>query len=624
MNTINDKQQFTKDSIANLANKAKTNIIKNQELLEKISIFKQEINGVKKLITNFSINSNQKNINKLIGIKYKDQLALLNSHLKEEINKGLNKQKSLYKNSLNELSIENRTLSQLNIDNFILNNTLSKLNYTTEILNSCVEFSKKHEIFREPRRETLIEIKQSRNIFPVYNLELQQKMLSYCRAVTKYKYKNNKKLLKINTLKKNICSLIDLIKYYTSKLTESSEESELKPKNIIKKLDINKIEGQKEKPKIKKLKRTKTKTKLSKKKYEQKIQESNLAKSSEKRQNSFEQKQMRKINISINNIYNSEIKKKEEEQTERKKINILKIDELLDIDNIEAEDENIIDNELNSDDDVYFEKKIKPKKKLSKEYLPNLRKNVPIINLSQIEFNKIKIINEADAYSLQKRRLAQNNINWQIKNLKKQNKNLERQIDINKNKLKVIHKFIEDVKYNYKLLRPIKVQSTAAGNAVEYIREKLLDVVGETISKAEKKEGLETGKKTEKTAIDEGPLDYEEEIVGSDYSDEDEYIDNYKVGNNEIKEDKNIIINDNNNIDINKENINNNINNNIKNQININNSKETKNIKKTKVKHKNKDIKKNLITKFNNEENKESSHEHNYFDDFIYSGPLSK
>ena len=65
MNTINDKQQFTKDSIANLANKAKTNIIKNQELLEKISIFKQEINGVKKLITNFSINSNQKNINKL-------------------------------------------------------------------------------------------------------------------------------------------------------------------------------------------------------------------------------------------------------------------------------------------------------------------------------------------------------------------------------------------------------------------------------------------------------------------------------------------------------------------------------------------------------------------------------
>ena len=621
MNTINDKQQFTKDSIAILASQAKTNIIKNQELLEKISIFKQEINRVKKLITNFSINSNQKNINKRIAIKYKEQLALLNSHLKEEINKDLKKQKTLYKNSANELSIENRTLSQLNIDNFILNNTLSKLNYTTEILNSCVEFSKKHEIFREQKRETLIEIKQSKNIFPVYNLELQQKMLSYCRAVTKYKYKNNKKLVKINTLKKNISSLIDLIKFYTSKIAESSEEYKLKSKNNIKKLDFNKVENQNEKPKIKKLKRTKTKTKLFKKKYEQKIQESDLAKSSERRQNSFEQIKPIQINLSINNIYNSETKKKEEEQTERKKINILKIDELLDIDNIEAEDENIIDNELNSDDDVYFEKKVKPKKKLNKEYLPNLKKEVPIINLSQIEFNKIKIINEADAYSLQKRRIIQNNINWQIKNLKKQIKILDKQIDVNKNKLKVIHKFIEDVKYNYKLLRPIKVQSTNIGNAVEYIREKLLDVVGETISKAEKKEGLETGKKTEKTAIDEGILDYEEEMVGSDYSDEDEYIENYKVGNNEINANKNIIINNININAINKENINNNIHNKLK----TNDSKENAGNKKTKVnKHKNKDIKKNLITKFNNEENKESSHEHNYLGDFIYSGPLSK
>ena len=618
MNTINDKQQFTKDSIAILANQAKTNIIKNQELLEKISIFKQQINGVKKLITNFSINSYQKNINKVIAIKYKEQLSLLNSYLKEGINKDLNKQKALYKNSVNELSIENRTLSQLNIDNFILNNTLSKLNYTTELLNSCVEFSKKHEIFREPRRETLIEIKQSKNIFPVYNLELQQKMLSYCRAVTKYKYKNNKKLTKINTLKKNISSLIDLIKYYTSKLSESLEEYKLKPKNNIQKLDFNKIENQKEKPKIKKLKRTKTKTKLFKKKYDQKIKEPNLAKSSERRQNSFEQKKTLKINLSINNIYNSEAKKKENEPTERKKINILKIDELLDIDNIEAEDENIIDNELNSDDDVYFEKKIKPKKKLNKEYLLNLKKEVPIINLSQIEFNKIKIINEADAYSLQKRRIVQNNINWQIKNLKKQIKILDKQIDINKNKLKVIHKFIEDVKYNYKLLRPIKVQSTNIGNAVEYIREKLLDVVGETLSKAEKKEGLETGKKTEKTAIDEGVLDYEEEIVGSDYSDEDEYIENGR--NNNINSNKNAIINCNNNIEINKENINNNIHTKLK----TNDSKENIGIKKTKVKQKNNDIKKNLITKFNNEENKESSHEHNYLGDFIYSGPLSK
>ena len=97
MNTINDKQQSAKDSIAILADQAKTNIIKNQELLEKINIFKQEIKTVKNLITNFSINSNQKNINKVIAIKYKEELTLLNTRLKEGINKDLNKQKALNK-----------------------------------------------------------------------------------------------------------------------------------------------------------------------------------------------------------------------------------------------------------------------------------------------------------------------------------------------------------------------------------------------------------------------------------------------------------------------------------------------------------------------------------------------
>ena len=536
MNPIIDKQQFTKDSISILAEKARENIIQNKYLLQKINIFKQEINIVKNLITDFSLNSNQKNINNIISSRYKEHLSLFNSNLREEINKNLNKQKTVYKNSSNELSVENRTLSQLSIDNFILSYTLDELSFITRTLNENVELSKKHEIFRELKRETLIDIKQSKNVFPVCNLELQQKMLSYCRAVSKYRYKNNKKLKKINTLKKTVFSLIELIKSYTSKLTEELGENNKKYKSIqsskiMKKLDIKKTKIQKEKSKTKRLKRTKTSSKFSTKIYEQKAHESNNnINSNEHRQNSFEKKKL--LNININNVFNSDIEKTKEEQTERKKINLLKIDELLDINNIEAEDENIIDNELNSDDDVYFEKKVKQKKKISKEYLSDLRKEVPIINLSQIEFNKIKIINEADAYSFQKRNLEQNNINWQVKNLKKQIKNLNKLIDINKNKLKVIHNFIEDVKYNYKLFRPIKVQSTAAGNPVAYIREKLLDVVGETITKAEKKEGIETGKKTEKTAIEEGVLDYEDEIVGSDYSDEDRYIDDIKDINN--------------------------------------------------------------------------------------------
>ena len=623
MNTINDLQQITKDSIAILADKARENIIQNKYLLEKINIFKNEIITVKNLINNFWLNSNQQKINNIIASKYKEQLSLFNSNLKEEINKGQQKLKLLHKNSLSELSIEDRTLSQLSIDNFILNNTLSKLNSTTQSLNESIETSKKHEIFREPKRESIIDIKQSKTVFPVYNLELQQKMLSYCRAYSKYRYKNAKKLIKINIQKQNINALIDFIKTYTSKLAEKSQENKPQIKNskIPNNSNINnKIIKQKGKSKGKKLKRTKTKSKFTNNILEQKLQEPNIIKSNDHRQNSFNKKNS--LNISVNNIFNSDIKTKKEKPTERKKINILKIDELLDIDNIEAEDENIIDNELNSDDDVFFEKKVKPKKTINKEYITDLRKDVPIINLSQIEFNKIKVINEADAYSFQKRKLEQNNITWQIKNFKKQIKNLEKQISINKNKLKVIHNFIEDVKYNYKLLRPIKVQSSAAGNPVTYIREKLLDVVGETISKAEKKEGLGTGKKTEKTAVEEGALDYEDEIVGSDYSDEDEYIENYKDKENvnEINENKVGTIGNHNDNDINKENINN---------LNINNKDKSSNLsqnrktKDDKVKKNNKDIKANLLTKFNHEEGKVNSIGHDYFDDFKFNGALS-
>ena len=68
-------------------------------------------------------------------------------------------------------------------------------------------------------------------MFPVYNLELQQKMLSYCRAYSKYRYKNAKKLIKINIQKQNINALIDFIKTYTSKLAEKSQENKPQTKN---------------------------------------------------------------------------------------------------------------------------------------------------------------------------------------------------------------------------------------------------------------------------------------------------------------------------------------------------------------------------------------------------------
>ena len=621
---LNYKQQFSKDSIAILADKARENIIQNKYLSEKLNIFKQQITTIKNLINNFWKNSNEKNISTKILSKYKEHLEVLKSYLKEDINKNSYKLNVLQKKSLNDYSYENRTLSQLSIDNFILKNTLIKLYSMVQSLNDSIEISKKYEIFRESKRENLIDIKQSKNVFPVCNLELQQKMLSYCRAYSKYRYKNAKKLVKINKEKQNILSLIEFIKTCSTQFDEDSLENKSRfqtpvDKKIMKNLEINKILSEKGKLKSKKLKRTKTKAKLTKKRFESKFIDTNNMKSNEQRQNSFDNKGL--LDIRINNLFNSDIKTKKEESTEKKKINLLKIDELLDIYNIEAEDENIIDNELNSDDDVFLEKKIKPKKTINKEYYSILKKDVPTINLSQIEFNKIKVINEADAYSFQKRKIEQNNVNWQIKNLKKQIKNTEKQISMNKNKLKVIHNFIEDVKCNYKLLRPIKVQSSAAGNPVTYIREKLLDIVGESISKVEKKEVLGTGKKTEKTAVEEGGLDYEDEIVGSDYSDEDAYIDNYKDRGDYIEFNENKFENYENHSHEYKENIDSV---DINQKDNVINLRKTRKNKDNEIKNKNRDIKSNLLTKFNHEEDKVNPNVHDYFDDFKCNGALSK
>ena len=604
------KRENTKESITRLADQAKVQINQNKYLIEIIEIFKHQISIVKNIITNYSLSATEKESNKSkynLPLTYKKQLLLLNSKLKEEINKNLKKQENNINYILKDFSILNQTLSQFSIDNFILNNTINKYNNTIKTLNESIESSRKYDLFREPKRESELELKESKNVFVVHNLESQQKMLSYCRDYVKYKTKNVKKQIKVNRYKNNISILKNIIRYYCTKIygEEFKTLNNIINQKIENKEKINKIKNNNQVDIKKRIGttpnnnifgKTEKKEKFKEKIKNIKINENEEEKekdSKEKNNNNNNDNSFNKTSLIfendtnlLKNIYKSETKDTnnniEENKFERKKINILKIDELLDIENIEVKDEDIIDDELNSDDEVFFEKKVKPKKKLSTDFLPEIKKNIPSINLSQIEFNKLKVINEADAYSLQKRNFIQGNINGKIKNFKKQIKHLGKRISINKKKLDVIHSFIEDVKYNYRLLRPIKVQTSAAGNDVDYIREKLLDVVGESISQSEKKEIkiVHDKTKTGKTAVEEGE-ENDEEIVGSDYSDEEEYGENgankrYEFDNKE---------NENENIDKNKDN-------------KIKENKKNNN----KIKEKNNKIKTNLLTRFESDE----------------------
>ena len=606
MNSINDlEQQNSKELITKLADEAKIHLNQNKYLLEIIGIFKQQIKTVKNFITNYSLNSNQLSNNCNLALKYKEQLSVLNSKLREEINKNNKKQENILNNIRQDLSLANQTLTQFSVDNFILNNTIDKFNWRIKTLNGNIESSKKYDIFREPKRETEMEIKQSRNTIVLVNLENQQKMLSFCRSYENYKTKNIKKEKEIKIYKQKKSIFKNLIKFYGDKLYGDDNK-------ILD--DINKKNEQNSKEKVDITKRIKTNP-VNKKMFpmitknnledkdiatinEKEEDESNLNEKNESKNkindNENDETLLNKTSLIIDNdtslfknIYNEKDKENVVNKGKRKKINILKIDELLDIDNISVENEEIIDDELNSDDEVFFEKKIKPKKKISTDFLNNIKKEVPSINLSQIEFNKLKVINEADAYSLQRRNFEQGNINGKIKNIRLQIKSLSKKVSMNKKKLDAIHNFIEDVKYNYKLLRPIKVQTSAAANPVHYIREKLLDAVEESINESEIKEKKlfsDNKFKTEKTALEEG-MENDEEIVGSDYSDEDEYIEHY--GNKDSGSD-------------NKENIEN------KENENSNNS----HTKKMNKNNKKRDIKTNLITKFESDEKENNKINH--------------
>lgn len=603
MNSNNKKEDNAKESIKKLADEANSHINYNKYLLEIGKIFKQQIILVKNLITNYSLNSVQNTSTAYdLAIKYKNELLSLNIKVKEEINKNLNKQENILKNINSDLFIENQRLSQFSIDNFILNNTINKYDSKIKSLTSGIESSRKYDLFREPKRENEIELKESKNVFLIHNLESQQKMLSFCRSYTINKYKNVKKQKKINNLKITISSLNNIINFYSVKLYgESNINPDNNKKEQKEKNKENKVNKKKSIIAIPNYKKEfdenhKNKNDFKSKKFisiNEIIKENDSCSNESKNKNNSEHNSFNKNSLLVDNDSSLFSKKENEDKninfsnknnSERKKINILKIDELLDIENIEVKNEDIIDEELNSDEEVFFEKKVKPKKKISIDFLSNIKKEIPSINLTQIEFNKLKVINEADAYSLQKRKFEQENINGKINKLKKQKKSLQKKIEINKNKLDVIHNFIEDVKYNYKLLRPIKVQTSAAENPVIYIREQFLNIVEETITATEKKDKdkiLTDKYKTGKTAVEEGEENDEE--VGSDYSDEDEYIDN--INNLENKE----------NCNINKD---------------KNNHFEKKKIFKNKEKN-SKKIRTNLITKFESHEKEEIKNENN-------------
>ena len=116
-----------------------------------------------------------------------------------------------------------------------------------------------------------------------------------------------------------------------------------------------------------------------------------------------------------------------------------------------------------------MENKINSKKTISKTYKEQIEKNLPKINLSLIEYNKLKAYQEVDLYSLQRRDYKGHDIEDNIKWISKKMKKLKLKENLNNKKVKIMKKYIDDLKNKYKLYKKIIIRSTANDSKVKYI-----------------------------------------------------------------------------------------------------------------------------------------------------------
>ena len=82
------------------------------------------------------------------------------------------------------------------------------------------------------------------------------------------------------------------------------------------------------------------------------------------------------------------------------------------------------------------------------------------MDLSQINYNKKKVINEDDLYDLQKRKFEEQNIDEKIKEMKIRKKEILHKCKINYKKLNAIKNFAKNIENSYNLLKPLKLKTS--------------------------------------------------------------------------------------------------------------------------------------------------------------------
>ena len=483
------KKQKQKEQIFSLAEDANSKIIKNRIILSKINNYNKYIEFIKSFMKKCSEKNklqdkSKTNISNISIIKnelnnLKSKIKINNEMLKSEIDKlgqkyESNHDKYFTVNSSNKIAQE---------DSFILSYSLIQKLNTIKKLKQSIHTSRDYNIFQEPKRETLIDIKLGEENIERNNDNLQRIAFYEIKQFNKYFNRTQRKINKINLYKSKIQALNKIINFFRQNNSGNKNNNKTFSNNKIfnaykNENNLNNLYNKNssstivknKKPQIKKIYQkesdlcTNLDTNLNINLYRT-LNNTDLNPSTNDTEifYSMTNSQIYNSNDNDNILDDSSLKKK-------KTIKIPTVEELFDVANNEGENEAIIDDELHSDDEIVFQPKVKQNKKIVKNYLPKIKEQIPKISLSLIEYNKMKVMNDADLYSYNKRQEQRGNPDENIKILKKKLKIIKRRCGLNKKKLETLQNFVKECENDYNRLKSMKVQMSVKDKNIIYMK----------------------------------------------------------------------------------------------------------------------------------------------------------
>ena len=463
-----------------IATKATKQYITNKNLNKKLTIY-NEYNDLTKNIIEQIFSEKNEPLSQFS--EYYSDIKVKCDKLKNDYNNFLSKFNNLLNECRSDITMGKPILTEKKNLEFSLKYLTDEKNNTINSLKDSIQSSKNYNLFREQKRDNLIDFAKGNIIAEKVNSNFQKKMLNQCKNFNKYINLIKKRKRKIISISNNINLLTNYVE--TNELKLNEEKFVPKPKKIYKE----------EEPKPNLIVSVPL-SKLQKKHKEE-----------QKNEYSDDDKEAKKPKKPKNKII----------------VDFIKVENLFDVSHEEGEEEKIIDNELHSDDENIFDNKLKAKIQLSTKYLNDIQKKIPSFNFKQIEFNRNKA-KEIDIYSLQRRDYKKNGIDKQIKEMEKNVEEMENKLSYLKQKEKIMKEFVKKLEDNYESIKPMICQKSE-----DNIAQEENDFIVKSLNKKEEKE-------IEKDKIIQDFLDNIEEI--EEPYEEKENSDNDKKETKETKETK--------------------------------------------------------------------------------------